>query len=142
MTAQALEILGELPELSPWCFPSPKDSRKPLVSVYRAWDRARQKAELPELRIHDTRHNVGTSLTSEGVPLPLVAAALGHRSLASTARYAHATTKAAHEAVDKLSRRFAAARKVKRGKVLPMVKDDRPPPPDGASSDGARCGAP
>ncbi len=119
LTAQAREILEALPRIGAagWCFPSPRTGG-PIRGIHRLWDDVRKSVGLPDLRLHDLRHNVGTALTSEGVPLPLVARALGHRSLASTARYAHATDEASQAAVEKLSARFAKARAAKPAKVL------------------------
>jgi len=54
-----------------------------------AWDRAVAAAGLADFRFHDCRHSFASYLLSAGASLPELAAALGHRSLAMVARYAH-----------------------------------------------------
>lgn len=98
---------------SPWCFPSPRDQRKPLATVHKSWERARAAAGFPSLRLHDLRHSIGTALVTIGTPLPLVAKMLGHRSLAATARYAHASDPAAQATAAALSDHFEAARQLR-----------------------------
>lgn len=59
------------------------------------WDRfvaARKAAGLPELWAHDGRHIVATDIILRGGSLPDVAAALHHKSLHSSERYAHILT--------------------------------------------------
>lgn len=52
----------------------------------------------PGLRPHDLRHACATRLTTAGVPLPTVAAWLGHRDIRSTLRYSHPGTEALNRA--------------------------------------------
>jgi integrase len=54
-----------------------------------AWNRAVRAAELVDFRFHDLRHSFASYLLSAGASLPELAAALGHRTLAMVARYAH-----------------------------------------------------
>ena len=62
----------------------------------RHW-RAGGKGDPPDLpaldgfRFHDLRHVAGTRLLATGASLPEVAAVLGHKTLAMSRRYAHAT---------------------------------------------------
>jgi len=95
---------------SPWCFPSPRDARKPLATVHKSWKRARKAAGFSSLRLHDLRHSIGAALVTVGTPLPLVAKMLGHRSLAATARYAHASDPAAQATAAALSDHLETAR--------------------------------
>jgi len=57
-----------------------------------AWNRAVGRAGLEDFRFHDLRHTFAAHLLSAGATLPELAAALGLRSLAMVARYAHLET--------------------------------------------------
>lgn len=62
----------------------------------RVWREAKKRAGLladAELVPHCLRHTVATKLVRKGVPLPMVASYLGHKSLATTMRYTHLTAK-------------------------------------------------
>jgi integrase len=54
-----------------------------------AFERATEAAELRDFRFHDLRHTFASALLSAGATLPELAAALGHKTLAMVARYAH-----------------------------------------------------
>lgn len=59
---------------------------------YDRFVKAREEAGLPGLWIHDGRHIVATDVILRGGSLPDVSAALHHKSLMSSARYAHILT--------------------------------------------------
>jgi integrase len=73
---------------SPWVFPNPVTG-KPYQEIFNAWNTARRKAGLPDLRIHDLRHSFASSLVNGGTPLYEVQKLLGHASIRTTERYAH-----------------------------------------------------
>ena len=56
-----------------------------------------------DLHFHDLRHSAATAMISAGVPLYTVGAVLGHKSQASTARYAHHQQQAVIEAVGRIA---------------------------------------
>jgi integrase len=60
-----------------------------LIGLQRPWDRIRREAELPDLRVHDLRHSVASWGVAAGLSLPQIGGLLGHRSSATTAKYAH-----------------------------------------------------
>lgn len=65
----------------------------------KAWQRIMQRAGIPKTTIHDIRRSFCTSLIERGVPLPIVAAAMGHRNMGTTQRhYAFASDKAVADA--------------------------------------------
>jgi len=58
------------------------------------WDRAREKAGIPDATIHDLRRSCGTMLIRAGVDLYVVSKILGHSNTTVTQqRYAHLATK-------------------------------------------------
>ena len=100
LTPQAFHLLITLKEKLPsllevipregveWVFPNPKTNR-PFVSIFNAWNTARNKAGLSGLRIHDLRHSFASALVNHGVPIYDVQKLLGHQSIKTTERYSH-----------------------------------------------------
>lgn len=86
----AMEVLGQLRrwEGCEWLIPNP-DTMKPYTSIFFAWDKARNKAGLPDLRCHDMRHTHAAWLVQAGFSLWVVSKALGQSCSRSTERYAH-----------------------------------------------------
>ena len=74
----------------PYLVPNP-ETRKPFVSIKRAWHTARKKAGLSDVRVHDLRHSAASFMVNANVPLFQVAEVLGHSGggTAMTQRYAH-----------------------------------------------------
>lgn len=74
----------------PWVFPNPKTG-KPYHSCRDAWVTARNKANLPGLRMHDLRHTYASLMLDSGSDIVDVQHALGHTQLKTTAVYLHLT---------------------------------------------------
>ncbi len=62
---------------------------KPIQSVKTSFARARERAEIEDLRFHDLRHTFASRLVQAGVPLYEVMTLTGHKSLEMAQRYAH-----------------------------------------------------
>ncbi|MFN0025473.1 MAG: tyrosine-type recombinase/integrase [Parvularculaceae bacterium] len=62
---------------------------KHLINLQKPWRRVRKSARLDGVRIHDLRHSFASFAVGAGVPLALIGGLLGHRSVQTTARYAH-----------------------------------------------------
>ena len=71
-----------------WRIPTTKTG-KPYVSIFWAWDSARTKADLSDVRIHDLRHSHASFLVNAGRTLYEVQHILGHTQVKTTQRYAH-----------------------------------------------------
>ena len=86
----AMQILTSIPKLDecPWVFANPK-TLKPFVSIFYAWDTARKRAGLADVRIHDLRHSFASLLVNNGRTLYEVQQLLGHTQVKTTQRYAH-----------------------------------------------------
>lgn len=67
--------------------------------------KARYVIARPEVRFHDLRHSAASAMINEGVELFTVGAVLGHKSQASTGRYAHLAQRKLREAVGQIGRR-------------------------------------
>jgi len=62
---------------------------KPMANVTNAFETARAKAGLEDVRFHDLRHTFASRLVQRGVPLYEVMQLTGHKSLVMVQRYAH-----------------------------------------------------
>jgi integrase len=85
-----ISLLSAMPrdEKCDWTFANP-DTGKPFVSIFWAWDTARHKADLADVRIHDLRHSHASFLVNAGRTLYEVQHILGHTQVKTTQRYAH-----------------------------------------------------
>jgi integrase len=89
MSDGVLRLLDTVPRMDcPWVFANPK-TLKPFVSIFCAWDSARTKAGLADVRIHDLRHSFASLLINSGRTLYEVQHILGHTQVKTTQRYAH-----------------------------------------------------
>lgn len=86
--AARAEALGQGTDPRDALFLNP-DTGLPYTCIHRAFDRARQRARLPGVRIHDLRHTFASLLVNGGVSLYEVQVLLGHGSVQMTQRYAH-----------------------------------------------------
>lgn len=75
-------------------------TKRPFVTITRAWYRLRAKAGIEGLRVHDLRHSFASFLVNGGRSLYEVQQILGHSDPKVTMRYAHLSTKALQEAAN------------------------------------------
>jgi integrase len=74
----------------------------PITTIKRSWATIRKSANLPALRFHDLRHTFATRLLQKGVDIQTVSNLLGHRDIATTGHYLHATDETKRKAVELL----------------------------------------
>lgn len=89
-------------------FVSPKGQRKRLLAstASHALPRVLEQAGLPRVTPHGLRHGAATLMVADGVHMRVIAAQLGHKNPALTARvYAHVIPELQREAVRALPRR-------------------------------------
>ena len=82
------------------------DPSRPIGSVKEAWEYARKRARLQNIRIHDIRHSAVSRMIQGGVPLPLLARIVGWSAgtmARMAARYGHFTTESMRAAVEMIS---------------------------------------
>jgi integrase len=106
----AVAVVAGIPMMNgnPFVFPGRVDGCS-LVSVKQAWDRIRKKANIADARIHDLRHTFASIGVQDGTTLYEMGKLLGHRSLSTTARYAHLADKNLTDAVDRIAHRVTQA---------------------------------
>ena len=90
LSTEVVNLLSHLPrfEACPYVVPNPR-TKLPYASIDYAWDNARKKAGLAEVRMHDLRHSFASFLVNAGRSLYEVQKILGHSQLTTTQRYAH-----------------------------------------------------
>jgi integrase len=90
LNSAALDLLRSISRIdgNPFVFPSPVTGR-PSPSLHFPWWRIRERACLPDVRLHDLRHSFASFLVNQGVSLYVVQGLLGHTQARTTQRYAH-----------------------------------------------------
>jgi integrase len=108
--APALMILSELPRTEGNSYVLPgKRPRRHFVGLPKVWERLRERAELPGVRLHDLRHSFASTAAAAGDSLLMIGKLLGHRDPKTTARYAHLADDPLKAAADRISSTIAAA---------------------------------
>jgi len=102
LPAPAIAMLEDLPSRreSDWVFPSASASGH-IMEPAKAWQRIRQRAGIPDVRIHDLRHTLASWLIGAGYNLSLIGRALNHSQIATTERYAHLALDPVREALER-----------------------------------------
>lgn len=103
LSGAALQVLARRKENNcEYVFPNPKTGW-PIKHFHNTWDRIRQRAGIPDVRIHDLRHNFASLLINSGRSLYEVQKLLGHSQISTTQRYAHLTQDTLQEATEMVS---------------------------------------
>ena len=125
LSPAASAVFAGIPRLpgNPWVFPGRKPGAR-LSGVFGPWCRARERAGLEDLRIHDLRHSFASRALALGESLPTIARLLGHAQVQTTARYAHLARDAVRE----------AAARVAAGIGEDILQPAPPPAPSGSAA--------
>lgn len=84
-------------------------TRQPFKSIFNAWNAARTRAGLKDVRIHDLRHSFASLLVNEGRSLYEVQKILGHSQIKTTQRYAHLANQTLVDAANVATRALGAS---------------------------------
>jgi integrase len=111
LRAPAASLLAELPRNGKHVVHSAFSSDRTLScsALEDAWDRIRTSAKIPDARLHDLRHTVGTYAGQAGLNAFMIRDLLGHKTLAMTGRYVERDTSPMRAAADQVAGRIAAA---------------------------------
>lgn len=109
LPAPALELLAGLPRIAanPYILPGDR-AGAPFVGAQKPWQRIRQAAGLPDVRLHDLRHSFASTAVAAGDSLFIVGKLLGHRQAATTERYSHLAPDPAKATADRTAGTIAA----------------------------------
>jgi integrase len=114
----ALDLLDRLPRIEGNAFvfaggrPSGSGMHvrgQPIRDLQGPWENIRALAGFPGLRMHDLRHSYASLLAASGTPLLVIGKLLGHKHVATTARYAHLSEDPLRLANARLGHHLAAA---------------------------------
>lgn len=122
LSPESLALLSSIPRKGTYVFPSPHGTREPRRDVKRTWLEVRAAAGI-DAPLHALRHTAATIALSEGVPLAVVGALLGHKDPKTTQRYARTEQKAASAAAAVLG--AAIARSTGPAAVTPISRGRR-----------------
>ena len=86
------------------------------ITLQRAFQRARERANLSHVRIHDLRHSAASEMINAGIDLYTVGAVLGHKDSRSTQRYAHLAIQTLQRAVNTIGGQKSPHNGAKRAK--------------------------
>lgn len=78
---------------------------RPMRDVASYWDKVREKAGLPDVRLHDLRHTFASHAAMNKETLPMIGRLLGHANVQTTARYAHLDDEHLLEAAQQIGER-------------------------------------
>lgn len=121
LAAAAMELLNGLPRISKFVLPSGRGESH-YSGLQKNWERIRDRARLPGLRIHDLRHSFASFAVADGHTLFMVGKVLGHKQVRTTEGYAHLAADPLRAVADRTAARIAAAMKSSNqsGKVIPI----------------------
>ncbi len=110
LSPPAVAIIQAIPrqELNPHVFAGARKG-KHLVNIDISWCRVRERAAVPDLRLHDLRRTVGSWLAQAGNDLHLIGKVLNHSNLSTTQIYARFSEDVVHKALDAHGARIMAA---------------------------------
>jgi integrase len=123
LASAALEVLSGLPRASEFVLPAGKGAGH-YVGLQKDWERVRERAKLPGVRIHDLRHSFASFAVADGHSLFLIGKALGHKQARTTEIYAHLSDDPIRTVADRTAAKIAAAMKPRSGP--PSVADVLP----------------
>lgn len=101
LSSQVLQLLKKMKEkaITNLLFPGKVEGAS-LQDIKKAWNTIRNRAGLPEVRLHDLRHTHASHLVSSGLSLSIVGKLLGHTQPSTTQRYAHLADTPLREAAE------------------------------------------
>ena len=124
LSSAAREVIDAIPRQGPDCpylFPACPPTR-PVDNIGYQWDRIRDEAGLPGLRLHDLRHSWASTAAMHGVDMVTIAKLLGHANPETTAGYTHLADGHLAEVAEKVGGFIACGHAVQRrcGATPPM----------------------
>jgi integrase len=110
LAAAAIQLLNELPQSSEFVLPATKGGGH-YTGLQKDWERVRDRAGLPGLRLHDLRHSFASFAVADGNTLFMVGKVLGHKQARTTEVYAHLADDPVRAVAERTAARIASAMK-------------------------------
>ena len=119
----ALKLIAELPRIvgNDHVIPSAVGDSH-FVGLQKVWKRIRERAGIPDVRIHDLRHSFASFGAARGDSLYIIGKILGHKQSHSTQRYAHLADDPLRAAADAISSHIAAVMSGTEAEVVTLPK--------------------
>ena len=110
LNRQAIDVIASLPDRKSTglLFPSFRNSDRPITLGIH-WSKIRNRAALPDVRLHDLRHSFASIAIAQHIPLATIGKLLGHALPETTARYAHLADEVIAESADRICSNLAGA---------------------------------
>lgn len=130
LNAPAMAVLAELRRIGAFVIAGEDAGtadEKPRADLKRPWAAVQKHAKLAGVRIHDLRHTHASFGAAGGLGLPVIGKLLGHKQIATTARYAHLDIDPLRRASEHIGGRIAnalgePAPRVRGGKVMQLKR--------------------
>ena len=106
LSSAARAVIDAIPRYSddcPYLFPGRPPTRS-VVNITLEWNRIRDEAGLPGLRLHDLRHSWASTAAMNGVDMVSIAKLLGHALVETTERYVHLSDRSVADAADRVTK--------------------------------------
>jgi len=85
----------------------PGDRRgRHFIGIQKAWQRTRERAGIPDVRLHDLRHCYASTAVAAGESLYIVGTIMGHQHATTTQRYAHLASGPIRDAANRNAERL------------------------------------
>jgi integrase len=120
--AAAAQLLAAAPRMkdNPYVCPGRRSGGR-LVGLQDPWQRIRERASLPGVRLHDLRHSWASTGAAGGLGLPIIGKILGHLHPITTHRYTHFCDDPLRAAADRVAGEIdSAMRGGPRAEVIPL----------------------
>lgn len=117
LNAPAMTILQRLEPLGRYVVPGdpgPNGEDRPRADLKRPWELIQHHAGLEGVRIHDLRHTHASIAAGDGLGLPIIGKLLGHKNVATTARYAHLDNDPVRRASNHVGQRLSDALQIEK----------------------------
>lgn len=110
LSPPALSVLSGLPRVAgnEFVFAGGRAGQR-TGALDKVWSRVRQRAGLPDVRLHDLRHSYASVGASASFGLPVIGRLLGHTQASTTMRYSHLSADPLRRAADTIGATIAAA---------------------------------
>ena len=104
LNRQAVDVIAGHPNRreSGLLFPSFRNPNKP-ISLGIHWTKIRNRAALPDMRLHDLRHSFASVAIRDSISLMVIGKLLGHALAETTTRYAHLSDEIVADAAERVS---------------------------------------